>query len=75
MITCSLADSTEPDLRHRPFMTGTESTMVQKGGCRGLRIAAEFVSQKGPSGYVKMAIEAMAIDLYVYIHIHRYTYT
>ena len=72
MITCSLADSREPDFRHQPFMTGTECTKVQKGGCRDLRIAAEFASQKEPSGYVEVATEAMAIDLYINIYIYIY---
>ena len=74
MITCSLADSREPDFRHQPFMTGTECTKVQKGGCRDLRIAAEFASQKGPSGYVEVATEAMAIDLYINIYMCVYIY-
>ena len=74
MITCSLADSREPDFRHQPFMTGTECTKVQKGGCRDLRIAAEFASQKEPSGYVEVATEAMAIDLYINIYMCVYIY-
>ena len=57
MLTCSLADSTEPELRHEPVMIGTKLTKVQEGACQDFRVAAEFLSKNGSSGYAEWVLK------------------
>ena len=82
MLTCSLADSTEPELRHEPVMIGTKLTKVQEGGARTLGWRQSFWAETDllvmQNGYWshghRCSYICICTYICIYIHINIYIY-